>query len=61
MFRFAMVECLFLFVWILANCSSVLCVLMFLGISKWMNVMLCLMYVNSPPPNFTSLFVRMRV
>ena len=34
-YRFAMV---FLFVWILTNCSSVLCALMFLGLSKWVNV-----------------------
>ena len=31
MYRIAMVKCLFLFVWILTSCSSVLCVLMFLG------------------------------
>ena len=35
----------------------VVCVLM----SKWVNVMLCLMYVSSPPPNFTTLSVRMGV
>ena len=61
MYRFAMVRCLFLLVSILTNCSSVLCVLMFLGLSKWVNVMLCLMYVSSPPPNFTTLSVRMGV
>ena len=61
MYKFAMMKCLFLFVWILTNCSSVLCVLMFLGLSKWVNVMLCLMYVSSPPPNFTTLSVRMGV
>ena len=42
MYRFAMVKCLFLSVSILTNCSSVLCVL-FLEMSKWVNVMLCLM------------------
>ena len=41
-----------MFVWIQASCSSVLCVLRFLGMSKRVNVMLCLMYVSSPPPNF---------
>ena len=45
-YKFAMVRCLFLFMWILISCSSVLCVLMFLGMSKWVNVMLCLMYVS---------------
>ena len=37
MYRFAMVECLLLFVWILTSCSSVLCVL-FLGMSTLVNV-----------------------
>ena len=42
MYKFATMKCLmFLFVWILTNCGSLLCVLM----SKWVNVMLCLMYV----------------
>ena len=44
---FAMVKCLFLFVWILTSCGSVLFVLMFLGMSTWVNVMLWLMYVSS--------------
>ena len=52
MYKFAMVKCLFLFKWILTNCISVLCVLMFLGMCKWVNVMLYLMYVSSPPTNF---------
>lgn len=60
-YRFAMVKCLFLFVWILTSCSSVLCVLMVFGMSNLVNVMLCLMYVSRPPPNFTSLSVRMGV
>ena len=60
MYRFAIVKCLILFVWILTSCSSVLCVLMSLGMFTWVNVMLCLMYVSSPP-NFTSLSVRMGV
>ena len=44
-----MQKCLVLFVWILTSFSSVLCVLMFLGMSKRVNVMLCLMYVSSTP------------
>ena len=58
MYRFAMVRCLFLFVWILTNCSFVL---MFFGMSRWVNVMLCLLYVSSPFPNSTALSVRMGV
>ena len=37
-----LVLCNVLFVWILTNCSSVMCVLMFIGMSKWVNVMLCM-------------------
>ena len=61
MYRFAMVKCLFLFVWIMTSCSYVLCVLMFLEISTWVNVTLCLIFGSSPAPNFTSLYVRMGV
>ena len=54
-------EVLFLFVWILTNCSSVSCVLIFFGMSRLVKVMLCLMYVSSPPPRFTTLSMRMGV
>ena len=42
-------------------CLELVCIrLMFFGMSRWVNVMLCLMYVSSPP-NFTTLSVHMGV
>lgn len=38
-----MVMCLLLVVWILTICISVFCVFMVLGISMFVNVMLCFM------------------
>ena len=58
MYRFAMVRLFFLFVWILTNLCSVLCVLMFFECLNLVNVILCLMFVSSPP-NFTTISLDM--
>ena len=56
---FATVMCLVLPMCILISCSSVLCVLMVLGM--FVKVMSSLISVMSPPPCWCSLSVRMVV
>ena len=58
---FATVMCLVLPMCILISCSSVLCVLMALGMFMFVNVMLSLISVMSPPPCLCTLSVRMVV
>ena len=53
--------CAFLPMCILTSCSSVLCVLMSLGMFIFVKVMSSLMSVISPPPCLCSLSVRMVV
>ena len=58
---FSTVMCLVLPMCILISCSSVLCVLMALGMFVFVKVMSSLISVMSPPPCVCSLSVRMVV
>ena len=58
---FATVMCFVLPMCILISCSSVLCVLMALGMFMFVKVMSSLISVMSPPPCLCSLSVRMVV
>ena len=58
---FATVMCLVLPMCILISCSSVLCVLMAVGMFMFVKVMSSLISVMSPPPCLCSLSVRMVV
>ena len=58
---FSTVMCLVLTMCILISCSSVLCVLMALGMFMFVKVMSSLISVMSPPPRLHSLSVRMVV
>ena len=58
---FATVMCLVLPMCILISCSSVLCVLMALGMFMFVKVRSYLISVMSPPPCLCSLSVRMVV
>ena len=60
-YAFATVMSLVLPMCILISCSSVLCVLMALGMFKFVEVMSSLISVMSPPPCLCSLYVRMVV
>ena len=58
---FATVMCLVLPMCILTSCSSMLCVLMALGMFMSVNVMSALMCMMSPPPCLYSMSVHMVV
>ena len=53
--------CLVLLMYVLTSCSSVLCLLVALGMFMFVKVMSSLMVVMSHPPCLCSLYVRMVV